>query len=190
MLHPLILKGKLVGVLELASFNVLTIKQEKILAEFEIIIAANIEIMEQRRALVLEFRQQQISEESLRQQSWLQQALIDTIPFPIFYKGSDCRFLGFNRAYEKTFNVKREDLIGKQVLDLDYLPEADRIAYQQEDERVIAEVGEIQREVLIPFADGNFHQTLYRVSGFRLDDGEPGGLVGIFIDLTNHTTRN
>jgi two-component system C4-dicarboxylate transport sensor histidine kinase DctB len=190
LLHPLMLKGELVGVVELASFNVLTSKQEKILAEFEIITAANIEIMEQRQALELEFDQQRASEESLRQQASLQQALIDTIPFPIFYKGPDCRFLGFNRAYEKTFNVKRENLIGKQVLDLDYLPKADRIAYQQEDERVIAEVGEIQREVLIPFADGNFHQTLYRVSGFRLDDGQLGGLVGIFIDLNNYTTRN
>jgi PAS domain S-box-containing protein len=190
LLHPLVLKGKLVGVLELASFHVLTSKQEKILAEFEIITAANIEIMEQRHALELEFHQQRTSEQSLRKQASLQQALIDTIPYPIFYKGPDCRFLGFNRAYEKTFNVKREDLIGKQVLDLDYLPKADRIAYQLEDERVIAEVGEVQREVLIPFADGNLRQTLYRVSGFCLDDGQPGGLVGIFIDLTNHTTRN
>ena len=190
LLHPLMVKGKLVGVLELASFNGLTNKQEKILAEFEITTAANIEIMKQRQALELEFHQQRASEESLRQQTWLQQALIDTIPFPIFYKGPDCRFLGFNRAYEKIFNVKREDLIGKQVLDLEYLPKADRIAYQQEDERVIADVSEVQREVMIPFADGKLHQTLYRVSGFRLDDGQPGGLVGIFIDLTNHTTRN
>jgi len=190
LLHPLMLKGKLVGVLELASFNVLTSKQEKMLAEFETITAANIEIMEQRHSLEVEFQQQRVSEESLRKQASLQQALIDTIPYPIFYKGPDCRFLGFNRAYEKVFDVKREDLIGKQVLDLDYLPKADRIAYQLEDERVIAEVGEVQREVLIPFADGNLHQTLYRVSGFCLDDGQPGGLVGIFIDLTNHTTRN
>ena len=190
LLHPLVLKGKLVGVLELASFNSLTSSQEKILAEFEIITAANIEIMEQRQALELEFQQQKTSEENLRQQASLHQALIDTIPYPIFYKGADSRFLGFNRAYEKTFNVKRQDLIGKRVLDLDYLPEADRIAYQAEDEQVIADVGEVQREVLIPFADGNFHQTLYRVSGFRLDDGQPGGLVGIFIDLTNYTTRN
>jgi len=184
-LHPLLLKGKLVGVLELASFNALTNKQEKMLAEFETIAAANIELMEQRYNLELEFHRQKLSEEALRHQTALQQALIDTIPYPIFYKGADCRFLGFNRAYEKTFNVKREQLIGKQVLDLEYLPAADRIAYQAEDERIIAEVGEIQREVLIPFADGKLHQTLYCVSGFRLEGGRPGGLVGIFIDFTN-----
>lgn len=187
LLHPLILKGKLVGVLELASFTRLTDKQEKMLTEFETITAANIELIEQRQTLEAEFQRQKISEASLRHQASLQQALIDTIPYPIFYKDADCRFLGFNRAYEKTFNVKSEQLVGKQVLDLDYLPAADRIAYQTEDEKIIADVGEIQREMLIPFADGRFHQTLYCVSGFRLDNGKPGGLVGIFIDLENHT---
>lgn len=189
-LHPLMLKGKLVGVLELASFSELTDRQEKILTEFETITAANIELMEQHQNLELEFRRQKVSEESLRHQTSLQQALIDTIPYPIFYKDADCRFLGFNKAYEKTFNIKREQLIGKQVLDLDYLPAADRIAYQAEDERVIADVGEVKREMMIPFADGKLHKTLYCVSGFRLDNGQLGGLVGIFIDVTNQTEGN
>jgi PAS domain S-box-containing protein len=186
LLHPLVLNEKLVGVLELASFNMLTAKQEKMLAEFTATTAVIIEMIEQRQALELEFRRQQASEESLRHQASLQQALIDNIPYPIFYKGPDCRFLGFNRAYEKTFDIKREFLIGKKVLDLDYLPLDDRTAYQQEDERVIAEMAEVQREMLIPFADGELHQTLYCVSGFRLDDGQPGGLVGMFIDFTKH----
>jgi len=182
-LHPLFLKGKLVGVLELASFSDMTSKQEKILSEFETIAAANIELMEQRSNLETEFRRQKESEDSLRRQASLQQALIDTIPYPIFYKGADSRFLGFNRAYEQTFNVNREQLIGKRVLDLDYLSIADRAAYQAEDEKIIAEVGQVRREVLIPFADGRLHETLYFVSGFRLEDDRPGGLVGIFIDL-------
>ncbi|MDF3014576.1 MAG: hypothetical protein K0Q78_2780, partial [Cellvibrio sp.] len=159
---------------------------EKMLAEFTATTAVIIEMIEQRQALELEFRRQQASEESLRHQASLQQALIDNIPYPIFYKGPDCRFLGFNRAYERTFDIKREFLIGKKVLDLDYLPLDDRTAYQQEDERVIAEMAEVQREMLIPFADGELHQTLYCVSGFRLDDGQPGGLVGMFIDFTKH----
>jgi PAS domain S-box-containing protein len=186
LLHPLLLNEKLVGVLELASFNMLTAKQEKMLAEFTATTAVIIEMIEQRQALELEFRRQQASEESLRHQASLQQALIDNIPYPIFYKGPDCRFLGFNRAYERTFDIKREFLIGKKVLDLDYLPLDDRTAYQEEDERVIAEMAEVQREMLIPFADGELHQTLYCVSGFRLDDGQPGGLVGMFIDFTKH----
>jgi PAS domain S-box-containing protein len=113
-----------------------------------------------------------------------QQALVDTIPYPVFYKDADARFLGFNRAYEETFAVRRADLVGKRVIELDYLPEADRLAYQAEDEAVIAGASSIKRDVQLPFADGQLHDTLYFVSGFRRPDGSPGGLVGTFIDIT------
>ncbi|MEW6164243.1 MAG: PAS domain S-box protein [Pseudomonadota bacterium] len=124
-------------------------------------------------------------EQEAADQVAFQNALIDTIPYPIFYKGADSRFLGFNKAYEETFGVRREDLVGKRVIDLDYLPEADRLAYQQEDEETIANAGRIEKEIPMPFADGNVHDTLYYVAGFRRADGSPGGLVGTFIDVSD-----
>ncbi|EME72002.1 Signal transduction histidine kinase [Paramagnetospirillum caucaseum] len=124
------------------------------------------------------------AEDAIRDQAMFQQAMVDTIPYPLFYKGADARFLGFNRAYEQTFGVRRGDLIGKRVLDLDYLPEADRIAYQAEDETVIAQASSVEKEMPIPFADGKLHDTLYYVAGFRKADGSPGGLVGTFVDIT------
>ncbi|WP_227657396.1 PocR ligand-binding domain-containing protein [Candidatus Magnetaquicoccus inordinatus] len=134
---------------------------------------------------LLDITERKEAELALRDQFTFQQALIDTIPYPVFYKGSDSRFRGFNRAYEETFAARREDLIGKRVLDLQFLPEADRIAYQREDEQVIAEAGSVQREMPIPFADGKIHETIYFVSGFRRADGLPGGLVGTFIDVSD-----
>ncbi|MBF0184284.1 MAG: response regulator [Magnetococcales bacterium] len=134
---------------------------------------------------LLDITERKEAELTLRDHAAFQQALIDTIPYPVFYKGSDSRFLGFNRAYEETFAARREDLIGKRVLDLEFLPEADRLSYQQEDEQVIAEAGSVQREMPIPFADGKVHDTIYFVSGFRRTDGAPGGLVGTFIDVSD-----
>jgi len=112
-----------------------------------------------------------------------QQILIDAIPYPLFYKGPDARFLGFNRAYEEAFAVQREALIGKTVLELDYLPLKDRQAYQAEDEATIASAGVVRRITKIPLADGKLHSTLYYVAGFRRADGSPGGLVGTMVDL-------
>jgi PAS domain S-box-containing protein len=120
----------------------------------------------------------------LADQLAFQQALMDTIPYAVFYKGPDTRFLGFNKAYEECFGVKREDLIGKRVLDLEYLPMADRLAYQAEDEAVIGSVGRVIKEMPIPFADGLVHQTLYSVTGFRQSEGQSGGLIGVIVDIT------
>ncbi|MBF0369701.1 MAG: transporter substrate-binding domain-containing protein [Magnetococcales bacterium] len=111
------------------------------------------------------------------------QALVDTIPYPVFYKGADTRYVGCNRAYEETFNVKRENFIGKRVMDLDYLSEEDRRNYQREDEEVINSLGELHKELVMPFSDGKDHHTLYWVQAFTKKDGSPGGLVGTFVDI-------
>ncbi|PLK48601.1 response regulator [Uliginosibacterium sp. TH139] len=132
----------------------------------------------------LDVTAQQEANRALADRMEFQRVLVDTIPYPIFYKGPDARFLGFNRSYCETFGVAREALLGKQVLDLEYLPLADRIIYQQEDEDIIARTGSLKREALIPFADGQAHHTLYWVSGFRKADGSPGGLVGTFVDIS------
>ncbi|MBF0159918.1 MAG: PAS domain-containing protein, partial [Magnetococcales bacterium] len=134
---------------------------------------------------VQDISQRKADESALLDQFVFQKVLLDTIPYPIFYKGADSRFLGFNQAYEKTFAVKREQLIGKRVLDLEYLPESDRTAYQAEDEEVIAQASSVQREMAIPFADGKLHDTIYFVSGFLRADGSPGGLIGTFIDVSD-----
>ncbi|MCA9219092.1 MAG: PAS domain S-box protein, partial [Planctomycetales bacterium] len=112
------------------------------------------------------------------------QAIIDTIPYPVFYKGPDTRFLGFNRAYEEVFDRRREDLIGKRVLDLDYLPLDQRENYQKEDENLIRERGSLKRETPMPFSDGKIHDTLYYVTAVSLPDGSSGGLVGTFVDIS------
>jgi len=112
------------------------------------------------------------------------QAIINHIANPIFYKGPDLRFRGCNDAYEKAFGVDRSQFIGKTVLDLEYLPAADRQAYQEEDAGVLAAGSTLGREAAIPFADGKVHQTLYSVSGFRAPDGSPAGLVGVIVDIT------
>ncbi len=110
------------------------------------------------------------------------QAIIDHVAEPIFYKGADLRFKGCNAAYERVFGVRRGDFIGLTVLELDYLPQADRTNYQREDSDVLACAGMVRREARMPFADGQLHDTLYSVAGFRTSQG--GGVVGTFTDIT------
>jgi PAS domain S-box-containing protein len=183
MLAPLLLNDKLLGVAEIATLGV---PDDDARAEFDEIVgflALDAEILRRSQATEERLATTARTGQETADQLAFQQALVDTIPYPVFYKDADTRFSGFNRAYETTFNVKREDLIGKRVLDLEYLPEADRRIYQAEDEATIASAGSVRREMRIPFADGQLHDTLYYVSGFRRADGTPGGLVGTFIDI-------
>ncbi|MCB5187798.1 response regulator [Methylobacillus caricis] len=119
-----------------------------------------------------------------KSQSLFLQQLIDNIPSPLFFKGADSCFLGCNRAYEHEFGVSRDYMVGKTVLDMDYLPYEDRVAYQKEDEHVIETGATIHKALSLEFADGKIHQVLYWVSGFRLPDGSPGGMVGSIVDIT------
>ncbi|GAA5184023.1 hypothetical protein GCM10025771_37090 [Niveibacterium umoris] len=124
------------------------------------------------------------AQQGVERQLAVTQALMDAMPNAVFYKDASTRFIGCNKNYEETFGVARASFVGKRVLDLDYLPEEDRRAYQAEDERVIAEGGRIEHEIPMVFADGKVHDTLYTVSGFANSDGSPAGLVGVIVDIS------
>jgi PAS domain S-box-containing protein len=135
-------------------------------------------------ATILDITDRRAMEDELERQFALMQALLNTIPNPIFYKGADTRFLGCNKAYEEAFGISLHQFVGKRVGDLSYLPEGDRAIFQTEDEAVIARTGRVAREVPMKFADGEMHDTLYSVTGFSNRDGLPGGLVGLIVDIT------
>jgi two-component system C4-dicarboxylate transport sensor histidine kinase DctB len=184
LLAPIVMNENLLGVVEVALLRTLDADEQASFEELAGLLAMNIEIVSRSVHTEEVLSATRAAEQANAEQLAFQQALVDTIPYPVFYKDADTRFLGFNRAYEECFGVQREALIGKRVLDLEYLPEADRSAYQSEDEAVITSGETIHREVRMPFADGKLHDNLYFVSSFRRADGSPGGLVGTFIDIT------
>ncbi|WP_434514567.1 response regulator [Dechloromonas sp. ARDL1] len=133
---------------------------------------------------VLDVSDRREIEAELIRQFALLQALLDTIPNPIFYKGANTRFLGCNQAYESFFGIRRQEFVGKRVLDLTYIPEEARQAYQAEDERIIAECDRVTHEVQLVDAEGRRRDVLYSVSGFSTPDGRPDGLVGVIVDIS------
>ena len=135
-------------------------------------------------AIVRDITERKLNDQALAEQVLFQQALADTIPYPIFVKGTDSRFINVNKSYEETFNVRREDVIGKTVLDLDYLPLADRQAYQAEDTALIASMGMVRKEIPLVYGDGLTHSTMYWVKSFAKADGSIGGLLGTFVDIS------
>jgi PAS domain S-box-containing protein len=124
------------------------------------------------------------AERELSRQLSFNQALVDSIPNPIFVKGPDTRFITFNRAYEEAFGIRRDKYIGKTVLDLDYIPEEAREHFQQEDTALLRTGGVKHVELNLTYADGAPHTVLYWVASFDTADGERAGLLGLFVDVS------
>jgi len=58
------------------------------------------------------------AEEFLKNTLQFQQALLDAVPSPIFYKDASRVYLGGNKAFERYIGLAREQFIGKTVYDI------------------------------------------------------------------------
>jgi len=113
-----------------------------------------------------------------------QTALLNAIPNPIFVKDVHAAFTACNKAYEKAFGITWDDIVGKKAIDLDYIAEDHRRAVHEEDVQLLSEGGYIQKETERVYADGAAHNVMYWRTTFELADGEPGGLIGGFFDIS------
>jgi len=113
------------------------------------------------------------------------QELIEVLPNPIFFKGTDGRYLGVNRAWEKFFGVTRENFIGKTVYEL--YPDAPDVAdrLQAMDEVLWKNPGTQVYETSITTPDVMRHDTIYYKATYTGADGSVAGLIGTIIDITD-----
>jgi PAS domain S-box-containing protein len=110
---------------------------------------------------------------------------METIPYPMFVKDAEGRFMSCNKAYEREFGITSDFLKGKTVLDLDYIPLDARRKFHAEDMAVVREAGRLSYELPIEYTDGQTHITMYTVDGFQISPDRPGGLIGLLVDITD-----
>ncbi len=124
------------------------------------------------------------SEARLSEAQSMTQVLIEALPNPIFFKGTDGRYLGVNKAWEEYFGTPRESFIGKTVHDLypnnrdvaDRLHAMDQVLWDNPGRQVY--------ETLITTPDGLRHDAIYCKATFTGTDGKVSGLIGTIIDIT------
>ena len=120
---------------------------------------------------------------ALDQQLRFTRELLEAIPSPIFYKGSDGQYLGFNRAWETFFSKRRNDWIGKCPADL-LLPEQANAA-ELEDAKLLVDGKTIIAEDVIQDGGGNNRDIIRHISRFSNADGSPAGIIGVLTDFTD-----
>jgi PAS domain S-box-containing protein len=108
--------------------------------------------------------------------------LLETIPIPVFYKGRDGKYLGFNKAFEDFLGKSRKDLIGKTVFDINP-PELAKI-YHAQDTELLEEPGIQVYESQVLDAHGVLHDVVFHKVSLTDAQGSVTGLVGAVLDFT------
>jgi PAS domain S-box-containing protein len=124
------------------------------------------------------------AEAALAAQMSFQVALLENLPALVAYKDTEARFLGCNRAYEEAFAVRRDQIIGRNTIDIPGFPDAQRVRGFEQDLEVLRTGDGLHCEEQLVFADGEVHDILLWRIPFKLADGTPAGLISITIDVS------
>jgi diguanylate cyclase (GGDEF)-like protein/PAS domain S-box-containing protein len=111
------------------------------------------------------------------------QELIEVIPAPIFYRGVEGGYLGFNRAWEAFTGKCRDDWIGKSPTDL--LPPALAQKALADDEIVLSTGKTLTTEVDVLNGEGDPRSVVYHIGRYTDPEGQPAGIIGVMTDITD-----
>lgn len=126
-------------------------------------------------------RQEQAKEDLGRQFAFLQR-LIDTIPYPIFFKDKNGIYQGDNDAFDKLLGLKKNEIKGKMVYDIS--PPKYASVYYQKDKELFDNPGVQTYETIIKDCEGVDHNVILNKATYHDSDGNVDGLIGIIIDVT------
>jgi PAS domain S-box-containing protein len=116
-------------------------------------------------------------------QTRLLEALIDAMPVPVFYKNENGVYTGSNAAFERFFGLPKDKIVGQTVYGV--APEELARVYHKADMDLLAKGGRQVYESTVSHADGTEHDVVFHKAVYRKSSGEPGGIVGILLDVTD-----
>ena len=123
------------------------------------------------------------AEEEILESKNLLEALLESVPAPMFYKDINGRYLGFNRAYEDFFGNTKEELIGKSVFDISPV-ELARI-YHAKDVELFERPGTQIYETQVKDARGILHDVVFYKATMVSSSNKVTGMIGTILDITD-----
>ncbi|MDT8285365.1 MAG: PAS domain S-box protein, partial [Thermovirgaceae bacterium] len=122
-------------------------------------------------------------ENELERQKAFIELLIETIPSPVFYKDTEGRYTGCNRAFEEYTGLPREDIIGKSVFDMGPSDIAEK--YAEKDEELYRKPGKQCYEWKMKDREGHVREVLFHKASIPGPEGKIAGLVGVITDISD-----
>jgi PAS domain S-box-containing protein len=139
-------------------------------------------------ALILENKRRRLAEERLRETHAelsrnfrFTEVLLDAIPIPLFYKDSQLRFLGCNRAFTEVMGIPHEAIQGKSTSDL--WPDL-ASAYEENDILLLRGETRCTYEAKVRDKDGVLREVIFAKQVFFDERNRTDGIIGSFVDIT------
>ena len=110
------------------------------------------------------------------------EALLNAIPSPVFYKDKEGRYLGCNKAFEEHTGRSSEQIKGKTVYEV--WPGEDAKVYHQKDMELIAHPEFQTYEFQMQDKHGQERDVIFAKDVFYDEQGSVAGIIGVFIDVT------
>lgn len=132
--------------------------------------------------LIRDITEQKRASELLRQQRDFTQIILDSIPNPVYYRNSEYRYTGCNKAFEAYLGRTRDEIVDKTTFDI--YPEPIARSYHEKDVELFEQPGVQSYETRVAYADGSEHDVIFNKATYTNPDGTIGGLVGVIVDIT------
>ena len=110
------------------------------------------------------------------------QGTVDALPIPIFVKNRERRYTACNRAFAEFVGRPASEIVGRTVYDI--APADMAPIYDQHDIAQIAQGTMHVYETRVTNADGSVRDVIFHKAVFRDAAGEPDGIVGAMLDIS------
>jgi len=121
-------------------------------------------------------------EEEIRRQAYFNEALLNAIPTPVFFKDKSGKYQGCNPAFTEMMGVTEEELRDKTVYEL--WPSELAEMYHSKDLELINHPQHQIYEFDVKDKSGNMRPVIFVRDVYRDHKGEVAGLVGAFLDMS------
>lgn len=132
--------------------------------------------------LLIDITERRLIEEELRENKKFFEVLLEFMPTPVFYKDINGKYMGFNRAFEDFFGKTKDDLLGKSVFDIN--PYEFAKIYHTKDAELFEKQAIQTYETQVKDASGFLHEVIFHKATIINLAGEPTGLIGTILDIT------
>lgn len=136
-------------------------------------------------AIVISFRDisELIEVKNMAQNAFeFQNALLNAIPIPVFYKDLNCKYLGANKCFEEQIGLTNEQIIGRTAFEI--FPNEIAELTNKTDLELLRTEGKMSYESTSSFADGSVREVSFNKAIFKSSDGQPSGIIGVIQDIS------